>query len=121
MAQRNNARVGYNKEAMSSFYELLRCLNAEVDEVINSSRPSIAYLTSEENVSGGDSEDFVKNVTAYRTGLLTTKSKVEQLQKVVGGTVEKIGIVAGKNTKTLDEAKQDMGKAIMALREAGKK
>lgn len=120
MATKGNARVGYNKEAVSSFHEYVRTLNMEIDEKINAANASYAYLLAEENVSGKDAESFLKSVEGSRKALTTIKAKVDQLEKATGTIVSNLGITSSKNTKKLEEAKQDFGKALIQLKQAGK-
>lgn len=120
MADKRNEALQVDREAIAAFHVFASALNNDLDVKRSEVAGAIAYLTSEENISGGDTESFRESMETLSGILATVKTKVDIIEGTVGKLSAMLGDNASAKRATLKEARENMGKAIMLLKQTGK-
>ena len=120
MAAKGNKAVEYNKDMLSEFAGYTYGLLVTVEEIVQNTGTAFSYLLAEENVSGADAETFIESVKYAQQLLTTVLSKVQQVDKIAKNICINVGVTASKADKSLEERRQDLGAAVVKVKESGK-
>lgn len=111
--------ISMNKESIGTLAELLKvCVNYLTDQAATVEK-SVRYLTSEDNVSGADAEEYQRQLNIAYQMIVDSNTKFQKVQQATETISISLGNSAAKATANLADTESRMQSVLQKIREAG--
>lgn len=111
--------ISMNKESIGALAELTKVCVNYLSEQASVVEKSVRYLTSEDNVSGADAEEYQRQLNICYQMIVDSNTKFQKVQQAADAISVSLGNSAAKATANLADTESRMQSVLQKIREAG--